>query len=464
MVSAAVMDNAAPVRDKTTLSLPAYWHPDLLGFIKQPLLRELVEGFAGPLHLVFPTRFADNVRAFQSALSAAGVNGQILFAKKANKARCFAAAAADLGIGIDVASAGELREAVGAGIPGAHIGVSGPAKGDALLRLALHHGSLIAIDAADELERLANLSRTLGKPARILLRLRPNSQPKSRFGVEETALPQLFDYCRNQEEWLRLEGLSFHLSGYDPQARCNEAGRLISHALTARSLGLPVHWLDIGGGFSVSYADASSWRDFITSHGPDDYHAGKRFGGFYPYHSAAPGAAMLTQLLAAIPVGAAASLATLLNRHELGLILEPGRALLDQAGCSVFSVLGVKDRTGERDDYGIVTVDGTSLSLSEQWFDSEFLPDPLLLPRHTTPAAPFRACIGGASCLDSDMLSWRKIAFPQRPAPGDLLVYPNTAGYQMDSNESPFHELPLPTKLVIRTEGAGPRWQVDRPG
>ena len=43
--------------------------------------------------------------------------------------------------------------------------------------------------------------------------------------------------------------------------------------------------------------------------------------------------------------------------------------------------------------------------------------------------------------------------FPRRPRIGDLLVYPNTAGYQMDSNESRFHDLALPPKVVIdRTE------------
>jgi diaminopimelate decarboxylase len=127
-------------------------------------------------------------------------------------------------------------------------------------------------------------------------------------------------------------------------------------------------------------------------------------------------------------------------------------------------VQGVKDRG----DYGIATVNGTSFSVSEQWFASEFLPDPELLPAvrepnvPPRPRAPYRASIGGASCLDSDMVTWRKVAFSQRPEPGDLLLYPNTAGYQMDSNESPFHELPLPPKLVVTFDGARPRWRVDR--
>ena len=211
----------------------------------------------------------------------------------------------------------------------------------------------------------------------------------------------------------------------------------------------------------MSYASASDWADFLTAHRPADYHANKTFDGFYPYHAAGDGAHMLDAVLTAVPEGEARPLAALLSEHGLQLMLEPGRALLDQAGFTLFAVQGVKDRG----DYGITTVNGTSFSLSEQWFASEFLPDPeLLTAPHEPPRerVPYRACVGGASCLDSDMVTWRKIAFPQRPAPGDLLLYPNTAGYQMDSNESPFHELPLPPKLVVTLDGPCPRWCVDR--
>ncbi|MER6564570.1 Y4yA family PLP-dependent enzyme, partial [Streptomyces sp. NPDC001027] len=173
-----------------------------------------------------------------------------------------------------------------------------------------------------------------------------------------------------------------------------------------------------------------------------------------PYHSPVAGADALRAVLGAH------RLAERLREAGVKLLLEPGRALLDRAGCTVFRVQGVKDHDG----YGIVTVDGTSLSLSEQWFDSEYLPDPVLLP--TTPRSvgdePYAACVGGATCLESDMVTWRKVRFPVRPALGDLLVYPNTAGYQMDSNESPFHELPLPPKVVLDSAGGTTRWRFDR--
>ncbi|EUA44197.1 diaminopimelate decarboxylase domain protein [Mycobacterium xenopi 3993] len=52
-----------------------------------------------------------------------------------------------------------------------------------------------------------------------------------------------------------------------------------------------------------------------------------------------------------------------------------------------------------------------------------------------------------ASCLEYDMLTWRKVVLPHEPRHGDMLIYPNTAGYQMDKNESQFHDLPLPRRL-----------------
>ena len=154
------------------------------------------------------------------------------------------------------------------------------------------------------------------------------------------------------------------------------------------------------------------------------------------------------------PAGPGRTLADALTRAGVRLLLEPGRALLDRSGISIFGVQGYKTRRSGHGDYGIVTVDGLSMSLSEQWKGSEFLPDPILWPRVPV-VEPVTACVGGASCLEYDMLSWRKIAFPRPPRFGDLLVYPNTAGYQMDKNESRFHGLPLPARLVLETASDG---------
>lgn len=68
------------------------------------------------------------------------------------------------------------------------------------------------------------------------------------------------------------------------------------------------------------------------------------------------------------------------------------------------------------------------------------------------------ACVAGNSCLEVDLVSWRKLQFDRRPTIGDLLVYCNTAGYQMDSNESEFHQIPLPEKLSVLQQLTDVQW------
>ncbi|MER8046740.1 Y4yA family PLP-dependent enzyme [Streptomyces sp. NPDC094032] len=444
-------------------ALPALPDPATDAVVASGLAAELSHAFGGPFHFLLPDAFSANLAALRAALTDAGVNGFVYFAKKANKAAVFVERAAEGGAGVDVASAAELREALGHGVRGEHLMVTGPAKDPVLLRLAVAHGATIAVDALDELDRVIALA-TNGdaRPPRVLLRVLPAGQPHSRFGLDDDALSAALKRCLEAGAALRMEGFSFHLSGYALQPRADLAARLVELCRAARLQGLPAGRISLGGGLPVSYTDADSWRAFLAAQGPAHYHAGRTFrtGDFYPYHSPLSGAGALAALLATRPQGFGRDLAALVKDAGIELLLEPGRALLDRAGATVFRIQGVKDRDG----YRILTVDGTSLSLSEQWFNSEYLPDPRLIPRDpATPAGVHPASVGAATCLESDLLTWRKIAFPYPPRPGDLLLYPNTAGYQMDSNESPFHDLPLPPKVVVdRTDRPRPRWRLDR--
>ncbi len=427
------------------------------------VVHELVNGLGSPLHFMLPQAFTENATAFQTSLRRAEVEGQVLYAKKANKAHCLVAQCAALGLGVDAASVPELAASLEAGVPGPQIGVSGPDKHPALLRLALLHDCLVAMDSVEELARFVDLASSLGRHGRVLLRWRPPSQPQSRFGLDDTQLAEAVALCAARKPLVSLEGFSFHLSGYAIEPRAAAAHWLVDRCLEAQRLGLRCDTVDIGGGFAMRYVDSSAWHDFVTVQTPRHYHANKRFDEFYPYASECHGAAMLTQILAQGHAGRG-SLARRLRAHGLRLLLEPGRALLDQAGVTAFRVQGVKERPAE--GYGLVTVDGMSFSLSEQWFNSEYLPDPLLLRAPDGQAqadnGPFAAAVAGASCLDSDMVSWRKLRLPHRPRPGDLLVYLNTAGYQMDSNESAFHGLALPRKVVVALDETGPpRWRLD---
>jgi diaminopimelate decarboxylase len=429
------------------------------------LLRELAATIDGPFHVIFPESFDAAVAGFQAVLASAGVPGQIYYAKKANKAALWPRRCAETGIGVDVASLGELRSTLAEGVRGERIVVTGPAKSTELLRLAALHGCLITIDALDELARLVTLAGRYGV-VRLLLRVAP-PWGSSRFGLIPDELRAALACCAAETSLVRLEGFSFHLSGYAPEPRAAMAATLLDWVSQARVLGLAVTSVDIGGGFAVNYVDGADWQHFTPALKAENFHQQREFADYYPYHSPVAGAAMLRAVLDTVPAERSQPLAALLRAAEMRLLCEPGRALLDQAGLTVLRVQGIKER-----GYGLVTVDGTSLSLSEQWFNSEFLPDPVLLDCDT-PAFPggtaavagsgaaFPACVVGASCLESDVLSWRKIPFPRRPEIGDLLIYLNTAGYQMDSNESEFHQLPLPPKVVVDWEDGVVNWRWD---
>jgi diaminopimelate decarboxylase len=331
-----------------------------------------------------------------------------------------------------------------------------------LLDLALRQGSLIAIDSVQELQLLIRLATRMKRSGRVLLRCRPDSQNQmsSRFGMTEAERINALGICLNHSAEISMEGFAFHLNGYSAKQRADMAGQLIDFCLDARNAGLACSTVNIGGGFAVRYAAPAKWAHFLKVQTPLDYHANKTFESFYPYGAQGAGASMLAEILETPGVDGI-GLGLRMRQHGIRLLLEPGRALLDQAGFSVFRVQGVKDRH-VREGYAILTVDGMSFSLSEQWFNSEYLPDPLLLgASRAVDGSIFNACVGGSSCLDSDMLTWRKISFPRSVKAGDLLLYANTAGYQMDSNESPFHDAPLPRKVVVTFSDDSPQWRLD---
>ncbi|UMO87190.1 hypothetical protein HP572_17980 [Pectobacterium sp. PL64] len=139
-------------------------------------------------------------------------------------------------------------------------------------------------------------------------------------------------------------------------------------------------------------------------------------------------------------------MADVLKQHDLILAIEPGRSLADQSAITVFRVTRTRRQP---DGNHVVFVEGSSFSACETWFNSEFLIDPLHVfsVKKDTPPVPGKAWIAGHSCLDDDVITNRLIHFRTVPQSGDLLIYANTAGYQMDLLENAFHRHPLPARL-----------------
>ncbi|MCZ7456419.1 alanine racemase [Streptomyces sp. WMMC940] len=452
-----------PTAGVRPFALTALRHPMVSSLLTdhRALLADLLDGLGSPLHIVLPEIFEENVVGLRRAFAEAGATADILFAKKANKADCYVRSAAALGVGIDAASTPELVKALAGGVPGHRIGISGPEKDDTLHTLAVQHGCLVAVDSISELRRLAATARLARRQATVLLRSRTAGQPASRFGMSAAEREAAVGLCVELADAVSLRGFSFHLNGYSTAERATAANEMIEHCLDARRRGSrSAELVDIGGGLPVRYVEPRLWDEFLEQNEPAHYHAAKDFNDFYPYGGQP--AAQAVGAIMAHPVDGGESLARKAERTGVRFVVEPGRALLDQAGFTLYRVQQVDDRRDVA-GYAIVTVAGSSFSLSEQWFNSDYLPDPLLMSAQPTADETFPACVAGSTCLESDLVTWRKIGFPRPVRRGDHLVYLNTAGYQMDSNESPFHDAALPLKAVVRLgEGtAPPRWRLD---
>ncbi len=173
------------------------------------------------------------------------------------------------------------------------------------------------MDGLDELERVAGLSGRRGVP-RLLLRCRPPDEPDSRFGLDAAAIERALEVCRAAGPAVRLEGFSFHLSGYEVGPRAEQAAGLLRWCARAAEIGLEPDRISIGGGFAVDYAGEQDWDRFCAELGPEHFHAGRRFGGFYPYHPAVAGPAMLRAILATNPAGEREPLGRCCGRQACG--------------------------------------------------------------------------------------------------------------------------------------------------
>ncbi len=417
-----------------------------------PLLLDWVARFGSPLNLAWPDALQENLAALKGVLTEGRVEHAIYYGVKVNKSRGLMQAALSAGAGLDVSSLYELRDARRLGADGARLVATGPAKTRAFHQELIDCRALISVDSPEELEDLIALLPADAGPQPILLRLQPRDQKKSRFGMPADAII----YCLARlaaESGLRFDGLHFHLSGYRWETRLaalNEAADLIAEA---RRMGCTPRMIDIGGGLPIQYVDQVKYRAHLSAQTPEDYRTGKIPDSFYPYGGALSAADWLSELLQA-KMSKGCSVASYLMHEGLTLAMEPGRALADQAAISVFRILRVK---ALGPDTHVIFVEGSSFSACETWFASEFLIDPILVPA-TRPAAaspPIRAYLAGHSCLDEDVLSNRWLTFPTPPRAGDLLVYANTGGYQMDLLENEFHRHPMPARLCVIEDAEG---------
>jgi diaminopimelate decarboxylase len=453
-----VEDEPAAVRASAPMSLRPILDPAISETVysSPATLLELVARFGSPLNIVWPHILTKNVEAIREVLRAHRVRFEIYYGAKVNKSQALVCAAAASDVGVDVSSVHEMRDALQAGVHPSRLCATGPAKTKAFHAELLASGSLISIDSIQELNDLEECSRAMApmRRARVLLRYRPASSHASRFGMgAEDLMPCLCRLARGHDRFA-FEGFHFHLSGYAYETRVRALQELARFIEAARSLGLAPKMIDIGGGLPIRYVENEEYETFLQYQCEGHYRTGKIPGSFYPYGSRTTACEWLELLLTSPCVGGL-SVAEYFDAMNLVLAIEPGRSLVDQAAISVFRITRVKPLASGK---YVIFVEGSSFSACETWFASEFLIDPILVSIETAGdmhSPPVHAYIAGHSCLDDDVITNRLICFERMPKRGDLLVYANTAGYQMDLLENEFHRYPMPRRIAVSSDAAG---------
>ncbi|MFN8223699.1 MAG: diaminopimelate decarboxylase [Gaiellales bacterium] len=356
--------------------------------------KALAEEFGTPLVVYCERTLRSRARALRDAVG----TGHVAYGSKAFANVAILRLFHEEGLGVDVASLGELAFARAAGYAGAEIVVHGNNKDVALFEAAAAEDATVVLDAADDagLAAAAGVRRalvrvTLGVDADTHEAIRTGHHG-SKFGLPpEQASVLVADALARGIELLGLHvHVGSQLADFDAQAET--IVRLASFAARcARELDWTPRVADLGGGFGIS-------------HHPDE----------------------LVEDAARLAASAAATARTAFAEAGLAepdVWLEPGRSLVGRAGVTLYQVGAIKrlpDRTW-------VAIDGgMSDNPRPQLYGARYAA--LSAVRASEPPAE-RVSIAGMHCESGDVL----IDDVDLPAPrrGDVLAVPATGAYTL---------------------------------
>ena len=182
-------------------------------------------------------------------------NSRVYYAVKANPDIEVCRMIADLGLGFEIASEGELRILVQLGVTPDRIITSNPIKTFRFLEEAVDYGiTYFAYDSRAEVEKMARYAAGANVYVRLTVPNEGSEWPLSKkFGVEIEEAAALLVYARNKG--LNPVGITFHVGSqcnnpYNWQHAVDKARELWD---MAESEGIRLRMLDIGGGYPIRY-------------------------------------------------------------------------------------------------------------------------------------------------------------------------------------------------------------------
>ena len=310
-------------------------------FAEGVALSAIAERFGTPTYVYSRAHIEAQYAAYADALE--GMPHLVCFAVKANSNLGVLNVLARLGAGFDIVSRGELERVLAAGGAADKIVFSGVGKTREDMRRALEVGvHCFNVESTDELERLQIVAAELGVRAPISLRVNPDvdagTHPYISTGLKENkfgiAIADAEDvYIRAaQLPNLEIVGVDCHIGSQLTTLPpfLDALDRLLELIDRLGDCGIHLHHIDLGGGLGVRYRDEQPplASDYIQA-------VRERLEG-----------------------------------RDLGLMFEPGRFIVANAGVLVTQVEYLKHT--EHKDFAIVDAAMNDLirpALYQAWMD-----------------------------------------------------------------------------------------------
>lgn len=375
---------------------------------------ELANQFGTPLYVYDQDDFmvrAEGIKvALQDAAARIGTTAKVYYASKAFLCTEIVSWVDQLGLSIDVASGGELAAALAGGIDPARIGLHGNNKSLTEIGRAVAAGvGAIVVDSEIEIERIASVAGAQDKVQAVRLRINTGvhanthdflatAREDQKFGIPIADAPALVAKIR-ADRHLKFLGLHQHVGSqiFSSDGFIESTRRLI--ALHAQLLsGGDIPELNIGGGFGINYKPADN----------------------------APSVAKVAFAI----TDAVAAECSRLGIKVPALAFEPGRALVGNAGITIYNVGTIKDVKitdgAEPATRKYVSVDGgMSDNARPALYEAEYH---TVLASRTSKAVPSLSRVVGKHCESGDIVVLHDY-LPADVSPNDLLAVAATGAY-----------------------------------
>jgi diaminopimelate decarboxylase len=365
-------------------------------------VKDLIKKFGSPLFVISEKTIRDTVKKAKKAFGTRYPKVQFAWSYKTNYLNAICSIFHQEGSWAEVVSGFEYDKAINLGVDGRKIIFNGPDKSEDDLVKTINHDSLIHIDHLDELYTITELADKLKKRPKVAVRVNMDTGVYplwDRFGFNYEN-GQAWDAINKimHSEKMELVGLHCHIGTFmlSPFAYGVAASKLAELALAIeKKFKHEIKYIDMGGGF----ASKNTLK-----------------GSFLPGSDINP---TFDDFAEAIST---ALLDSNFQKDKLPmLILETGRALVDESGYLLGTVISNKrSSTGRRNT--IVDI-GVNILFTSFWYDHKI-----------TPAQPFThysedTCVYGPLCMNIDVI--RESANLPLLNMGDHIVIHNVGAYNM---------------------------------